>query len=81
MELIQFVLWVKLMLFNAYIGNYIILKHKIINKTLVFKNGGELVKYLSDNLTNKPDSFEKDILSLRKEELVCKYLKNYYINI
>lgn len=67
--------------FNGYIGNYIILKHKIINKTLVFKNRGELVKYLSDNLTNKPDFFEKDILSLRKEELVYKYLKNYYISI
>lgn len=67
--------------FNGYIGNYIILKHKIINKTLVFKNRGELVKYLSDNLINKPDFFEKDILSLRKEELVYKYLKNYYISI
>lgn len=67
--------------FNAYIGNYIILKHKIINKTLVFKNRGELVKYLSDNLTNKSNSFEKDMLSLQKEELVYKYLKNYYINI
>jgi hypothetical protein len=67
--------------FNGYIGNYIILKHKIINKTLVFKNRRELVKYLSDNLTNKPDFFEKDILSLRKEELVYKYLKNYYISI
>lgn len=69
------------MSFNAYIGNYIILKHKIINKTLVFKNRGELVKYLSDNLTNKPNSFEKDMLSLQKEELVYKYLKNYYINV
>lgn len=67
--------------FNGYIGNYIILKHKIINKTLVFKNRRELVKYLSDNLTNKPDFFEKDILRLRKEELVYKYLKNYYISI
>lgn len=67
--------------FNGYIGNYIILKHKIINKSLVFKNRGELVKYLSDNLTNKPNSFEKDILSLQKEELVYKYLKNYYISI
>lgn len=67
--------------FNGYIGNYIILKHRIINKTLVFKNRRELVKYLSDNLTNKPDFFEKDILSLRKEELVYKYLKNYYISI
>lgn len=67
--------------FNTYIGNYIILKHKIINKTLVFKNRGELVKYLSDNLTNKSNSFEKDMLSLQKEELVYKYLKNYYINI
>lgn len=66
MELIQFVLWVKLMLFNAYIGNYIILKHKIINKTLVFKNRGELVKYLSDNLTNKPDSFEKRYIKSSK---------------
>lgn len=64
--------------FNKFIPNLIKIKNKKTDEIKVFKTKSELIEFIKTNVENKDDRFEKDILTLQKEKLINKYLKDWF---
>lgn len=64
--------------FNKFIPNLIKIKNKKTDEIKVFKTKTELIEFIRAYVTNKDERFEKDILTLQKEKLINKYLKDWF---
>lgn len=64
--------------FNKFIPNLIKIKNKKTDEIKVFKTKSELIEFIRAYVKNKDERFEKDILTLQKEKLINKYLKDWF---